>query len=145
MVNTLLYYFDLRYPELGNADVESLSQPTDFQLLAADIDKNTSNQISSNAVKISFFSRVIVQFISLVLGIVTQPFLISYQRSGSFWSNGNLSIHWLIFSVLVGMALFPLAYRRAMKSKDPDFVIICTIFSMGLGWQCLFSAIVKVI
>lgn len=83
---------------------------------------------------------VYLQYISFVLGILAQPFLDEYALNGQASINFPGLLQRALFSVIMGLVLFPLAYKAAWDKRSAFFVQFCTIFSAGIGWQSLFSA-----
>jgi len=80
---------------------------------------------------------VFPQYIALVLGIVAQPYVEHYARTGGW----DVSVHDIlgrvIFGLLVGVAIFPKVYKSAFDPDRPFIVQLCAIFAAGLGWQSL--------
>jgi hypothetical protein len=75
------------------------------------------------------------QYAALVTGIVAQPFFAEYQLTH------NWNLHGVggraIFSVIVGIIVFPSVYKNAFDPDKPIFVQLCAIFAAGMGWQSL--------
>jgi hypothetical protein len=113
MINNLLHYLDLQSKN---------RQPT---------------MIAKNKNRKSVSLPVIPQYIALVSGITIQPFLATFQKSQTWDFNGFLS--WLIFALIIAVAIFPAVYRSAFDPSSNLFVQLCTIFSSGIGWQSLFA------
>ncbi len=90
---------------------------------------------------VSSNNYMILQYGVLVLGIVVQPFFSRYQEMKS-WNVGD-PWGWLLFSVIVGVIIFPAVYKRAFDQGNPVFVQLCAIFVTGLGWQSLLTTAVK--
>jgi hypothetical protein len=82
---------------------------------------------------------VIPQYIALVLGIMIQPYLVTFQNTGH-WKFDDL-VNWLIFALITAVTIFPTVYKKTFDPNSSLFVQLCTIFSSGVGWQSL-SAIV---
>jgi hypothetical protein len=80
---------------------------------------------------------VIPQYIALVLGIVLQPYLVAFQKTGNWDLHGFVS--WLIFALITAVAIFPMVYKKTFDPNSSLFVQLCTIFSAGVGWQSLFA------
>jgi hypothetical protein len=85
--------------------------------------------------------HVIPQYIALVLGIVIQPFLSTYQSIG-FW-NTNVIPERILFGIIVGVIIFPVIYKGTFDPKKPISVQLCSIFALGMGWQTLLSTALK--
>lgn len=81
------------------------------------------------------------QYLALVLGIAVQPFLATYRQSGSWHVQGLLGR--LVFSVIVGVVIFPQIYRNAVDPTKPAFIQLCLDFGLGLGWESAFGAAIK--
>jgi hypothetical protein len=90
-------------------------------------------------------NHVFPQYIALVLGIIVQPFLDMFIRDASIPSNLTPLGFQLIFSVVIGVAIFPSVYRRSWDNSNPLFVQLCSIFSAGLGWQTLYSTGARIV
>lgn len=85
----------------------------------------------------------IPQWITLLLGILIQPYLTSYSLTGhwnfsSFWG-------WLPFSIIVAIVIFPSIYRNVFDENKPLLVLLAPIFTSGLGWNAIFSGLVKLV
>jgi hypothetical protein len=85
--------------------------------------------------------HVIPQYIALVLGIVIQPVLSTYQSSG-VWDIIGVPER-IIFGVIVGVIIFPAIYKGTFDPKKPISVQLCSIFALGMGWQTLLSSAFK--
>jgi membrane protein YdbS with pleckstrin-like domain len=81
------------------------------------------------------------QYVALVLGVLVQPFLSTYQQTGQ-WNFGGAAGR-LLFAVLVGIAIFPAVYKHAFDPEKPLFVQLCAIFAAGMGWESLFKTALK--
>jgi hypothetical protein len=112
MINNLLRYLDL--------------QSENRQLAIAAKDKH----------KKSVSLPVIPQYIALVLGIMVQPYLVAFQKTGH-WKFDDL-VNWLIFALITAVTIFPIVYKKTFDPSSSLFVQLCTIFSSGVGWQSLF-------
>src|SRR5260221_13055999 len=68
---------------------------------------------------------VIPQYCALVVGVFVQPFLAEFQRT-HVW---NLAAWpgWLIFSVLVALAIFPSVYKHSIDRNSNIFLHLCLI------------------
>jgi hypothetical protein len=80
------------------------------------------------------------QWIALVLGVLVQPFLATYQKTGHWQFNG--AIAWLPAALLIAIVIFPSVYRNSFDPSKPWIVQIIPLFTAGLGWNALFSAAV---
>ena len=80
---------------------------------------------------------VIPQYIALVLGIMIQPYLVTFQNTGH-WKFDDL-VNWLIFALITAVTIFPTVYKKTFDPSSSLFVQLCTIFSAGVGWQSLFA------
>ena len=80
---------------------------------------------------------VIPQYIALVSGITIQPYLAAFQQTGHWKFDGLWG--WLIFSLVIALAIFPAVYKKAFDPSSNLFVQLCTVFSFGIGWQSLFA------
>jgi hypothetical protein len=80
---------------------------------------------------------VIPQYIALVLGIAVQPFLAQFQQTRKWDLSGWQG--WMIFSILVGLIVFPAVYKRSFDPQSNLFVQLCATFASGLGWQSLMQ------
>lgn len=137
-MSRILRYFDLR-----DQQDDKIPRVGDVTLLSGDPD--APKEFRENTPKPNVFTHVIVLYLVLVFGIFSQPFLLNYQQNRTFGFPTGFSLEMLIFCFLGGFALFPLAYKKAMKSRGPDFVTLCSIFTLGLGWPTLLGAILKVV
>jgi hypothetical protein len=82
------------------------------------------------------------QYLTLVLGIVVQPFFAAYQQSGQWNFNGITGR--VLFAAIVGLVVFPAVYKRAFDPDKPLFVQLCAIFAVGMGWESLLRTALKV-
>jgi hypothetical protein len=83
------------------------------------------------------------QYLALIAGIIIQPSFAAYQQTHRWtWANG---IGWLLFSVIVGVIIFPAVYRKTFDDTDPKLVSIAPIFTAGLGWQTLLATAVAAV
>jgi hypothetical protein len=138
-MSRFLRYFDLRTPS-----AEPIAGRGKVVLMSGDPSQSTQ-PILPPPLRESFFRHVAVLYIVLVLGIYLQPLLVRFQLEGIIDYQKGSSWEWIVFSMLVALALFPLAYRKAIKSRTPDFVVLCSVFTLGLGWQTVFGAIIKAV
>lgn len=83
------------------------------------------------------------QWLTLLAGIIIQPYLESYKATGSwdfqiadFWG-------WLLFSVIVAFIIFPSIYKKAFDPEKPLAVLLAPIFTAGIGWEAIFGTVVK--
>lgn len=81
------------------------------------------------------------QWLTLLAGIVVQPYISSYRITGHWNFSGFWG--WFLFSTIVAFAIFPTVYRRAFDASKPLPVLLAPIFTSGLGWEAIFGAIVK--
>lgn len=83
--------------------------------------------------------KVLPQYVSLVLGIIVQPFFDQFRHH----QNWDIDLHklagWTLFSVITGVVIFPSVYRKSFNAGQPKFVQFCAIFTTGLGWEALLS------
>jgi hypothetical protein len=80
------------------------------------------------------------QYVALFLGILVQPFLATYQATGSWDLSGFTGR--IFFSLIVGIIIFPSAYKSAFDPQKPMFVQLCVILASGMGWESLLKTIV---
>jgi hypothetical protein len=106
----------------------------DLKQPAAALSDEIAQRLTSN-------NFMIFQYATLVGGIIVQPFFTQYQETKTW--NVNDPWGWMVFSVIVGLVVFPAVYRRAFDSEKPLFVQLCTIFVAGLGWQSLLTTAIK--
>jgi hypothetical protein len=85
----------------------------------------------------------LAQYIALVLGVVVQPYLQAFQTTG-LWRPDGIFIR-IVPAALIGLAVFPAAYRRSFDPHTPGFVQFCTIFLSGMGWQSLLPTLAKAV
>ena len=71
----------------------------------------------------------IPQWLTLLAGIVVQPFFSHFQASGNWDFAGFRS--WILFSVIVAFLIFPAVYRGAFDAKRPIIVQLGPIFTRG--------------
>ena len=83
---------------------------------------------------------VLPQYFALVVGIAVQPFLSKYQQT-KVWDISGWE-GWIVFSLIVGLVVFPLVYKRSFDPQSNLFVQLCAIFASGLGWQSLMQTAV---
>jgi hypothetical protein len=112
MINNLLHYLDL---QSGNRQLTVMA-------------KNKEKSVPL---------PVIPQYIALVLGIMIQPYLVTFQNTGH-WKFDDL-VNWLIFALITAVTIFPTVYKKTFDPSSSLFVQLCTIFSAGVGWQSLFA------
>lgn len=82
------------------------------------------------------------QYLTLVLGIVVQPFFAAYQQTGQWNFNGITGR--VLFASIVGVVVFPAVYKKAFDPDKPLFVQLCAIFAVGMGWESLLRTALKV-
>jgi len=87
-------------------------------------------------------SHWVPQYISLILGILIQPFFAAYQQTGN-WNFAGFSGR-ILFALIVGLAIFPAVYKSAFDPDKPLFVQLCAIFAAGMGWESLLKTALKV-
>ncbi len=78
------------------------------------------------------------QYISLVLGIIIQPFIRGYMTNGT-WNLQGFG-NWIIASLVIALMVFPGVYKNSFDPQKPLFVQLCVIFTTGMGWQSLLGA-----
>jgi len=81
---------------------------------------------------------VLPQYLALVLGVIIQPFLQSFQKDGHWPDLGSICGR-LVFGIIVGILIFPGVYKNAWDPEKPLFVQLCAIVASGLGWQTLLA------
>ncbi len=81
------------------------------------------------------------QYLTLVLGIVVQPFFAIYQQTGQ-WNFSGITGR-VLFAAIVGIVVFPAVYKRAFDPDKPLFVQLCAIFALGMGWESLLRTALK--
>ncbi|MGA9120467.1 MAG: hypothetical protein WB699_13980 [Bacteroidota bacterium] len=79
------------------------------------------------------------QYIALVLGILIQPLLRTFQATHLWDFSGFTS--WILFSLLVGLIVFPAAYKSSFEPDKPLFVQFCIILTSGMGWESLVKTV----
>lgn len=82
------------------------------------------------------------QYVTLVLGIVVQPFFAAYQQNAQ-WNFRGIGGR-VLFASIVGVVVFPAVYKRAFDPDKPLFVQLCAIFALGMGWESLLRTAMKV-
>ncbi|MCG8653058.1 MAG: hypothetical protein MI861_24680 [Pirellulales bacterium] len=82
------------------------------------------------------------QWITLVAGIVIQPFFANYRVNG-VWAFEGFS-GWTLFAVIAGVIIFPSVYRQSFDDK-PLIVSLGPIFTAGLGWEALLGTAIKAV
>lgn len=80
---------------------------------------------------------VLPQYCALVAGVAVQPFLSAFQKTHEWNLSGWQG--WIVFSVLVGLIIFPAIYKKSFDPGRNLFVQLCAIFASGLGWQSLMQ------
>ncbi len=84
-----------------------------------------------------------IQYAVLVAGILIEPSFTAYQTNHSWvWPYGW---GYLLFSVIVGVIIFPGVYRRTFDDENPSLVSLGPIFTSGLGWQSLLATAVSAV
>lgn len=78
------------------------------------------------------------QYLALILGILIQPFFASFQDTGT-WSFEGITAR-VLFSLIVGLVIFPGVYRSSIDPEKPILVQFGVIFTAGLGWETLLAA-----
>jgi len=87
--------------------------------------------------------RVIPQYISLVLGIMVQPYLEAFRTTGKWMAPNNDLLSWGLFALIAGLIVLPGVYRKSFDVDQPKFVQFCVIFVAGIGWKALFATAAK--
>lgn len=80
------------------------------------------------------------QWVALFLGIVVQPFLSAYLKTGH-WEFGT-ALSWFFAAFLLAFICFPAVYRQSFDVSKPITVQIIPLFTAGLGWNSLFTTAV---
>jgi hypothetical protein len=88
---------------------------------------------------------VFPQYIALVLGIIAQPFMASFQTTGVWDVTFESLINWSVFAIITGLLVFPGVYRKAFDAGQPKFIQWCAIFAAGIGWKSLISTAAKAV
>lgn len=80
------------------------------------------------------------QYVTLLVGIIIQPFLERYRNSQPHsWDFTGLQGH-ILFALIVAFIVFPQVYKRVVISAGtPLIIVLAGIFSAALGWQTLFE------
>ena len=153
MISILRNYFDLRpFEALRDSEFE----PEEYRLLAkSDVENHAEPSEKSThgitpkkrarpkGVEKGELLRLFCLYCALVTGIITQPYFSTYQQTGS-WEIKQSVLANLLFSCVIGMILLPTIYRRSFHNGEPVILTYCTVYSMGIGWQGLFSVITKI-
>jgi hypothetical protein len=82
---------------------------------------------------------VIPQYFFFVFGIFVQPYLAKYQVGETIDLDFTRFWHQALFSGVVGLMVFPAAYKSLNKTAAIGFLELCTIFSSGVTWQTLLA------
>ncbi len=77
------------------------------------------------------------QYFWFVLGILIQPFFITYQKMGE-WNFEGFGGK-VLFALILGVIGFPAVYRIAFEDSQPSLVHYGTIFAAGMGWESLIA------
>ena len=85
---------------------------------------------------------LVLQYFALVVGIIAKRFLDVYQTGNLVF---QVSIPLIVFSLIVGAAVFPAVFRKTFDAKDPRLIQLFITFTSGLGYQALFQAAVKAV
>ena len=85
------------------------------------------------------------QWLTLLAGIIVQPYLATYRATGAW--NFELADFWvwLVFSIIVAFVLFPSVYKKAFDATKPIGVLLAPIFTAGIGWEAIFSTAIEAI
>jgi hypothetical protein len=120
-------------------DVKKVNSVIRYFDLASDLRSKSAVEKSEK----TSLPPVLPQYIALVLGILIQPFFVSYQQSGAWQFDG----FWgrLLFSVIAGIAVLPGAYKKSFDPEKPVLVQLCLLFVAGMGWQSLLSTAIKAV
>lgn len=86
---------------------------------------------------------VLPQYIAVVLGILIQPFLATYQLTGMWNFEGILGR--ALFALLVGIVILPSVYKNSFDREKPIFVQLCLLFVAGMGWESLFNTAISAV
>jgi hypothetical protein len=116
MMNSVIRYFDLNQKRRPTSDAEAASddsKPLPWQL----------------------------QYLALLLGIIVQPYFAYYQQHGQWVLTAVPG--WIIFSIIVALVCFPGVYKKSFDPGQPMIMQVIPIFTAGLGWQSLFTTVVK--
>ena len=82
----------------------------------------------------------LVDFTVFLVAVLASRFLDLYAIAVA----NPLLVDWkyLLFALIVSLAAFPIVYEKAMRSKNsPRLVQIALIFTTGLGWEKMVSAV----
>jgi hypothetical protein len=85
----------------------------------------------------------IPQYLTLLVGIIVQPYLESYRNTNPHkWDFTGIQGHSL-FAAVIAFVVFPQVYKRIVVSRNtPIIIVLAGIFSAALGWQSLFATAV---
>jgi hypothetical protein len=86
---------------------------------------------------------VLPQYLVVSAGVVLEPFLHNYASNGSWQFDWAAAAGRLVFGLIVGVIILPGAYKSAFDPKKPIAVQLAALFPLGIGWQSLFSAVMK--
>ena len=83
------------------------------------------------------------QYLAAFLGVISSPFLIEYQQTGSPPSLPLLAeFGWdIFFGLIIAFVLLPYTYKKVTSEDRPNIVQLAAVFSIGLGWQSIVSTI----
>ncbi|MBO6606405.1 hypothetical protein [Psychroserpens sp.] len=85
-----------------------------------------------------------LQWLTLFIGIVIQPFFSTYKATGTFnFAEAYSDWYFLVFAVIVAFIAFPGIYKTAFDSDKPNWIQLIPVFTAGLGWQTLVDAAIK--
>ncbi|UCF79578.1 MAG: hypothetical protein JSW03_04865 [Candidatus Eiseniibacteriota bacterium] len=83
------------------------------------------------------------QYVALFMGVWIQPFFAQYQATGQ-WSMA-ISWGWVLFAAIVCVPIFPAVYRKSFDPEKPGIIQLCSIFTVGLGWESMLGSVLKAI
>jgi hypothetical protein len=70
---------------------------------------------------------VVPQYLALVAGIVVQPYFAKYQETRT-WPGFHDISGWIVFSIIVGIVIFPGVYKKTFDPGTPLVVQLGAIF-----------------
>jgi len=77
----------------------------------------------------------------MLLGVFIQPYMAEFRANRHWHFTG--SWEWFLFSILIGIIIFPTIYKEGFNTRQPWFVLIGPSFTAGLGWESIFGTVVK--